>query len=594
MARCSEEALETALQQLSEHAASGRARANWVSTFLVAQRMAAAGYPPTISGANSGTSDVFVLLPKHPRGRSNPFVDLESEYRWGQVEASGRKTVWNTGTRNGQQRVLFNQDHFKHGLRPDAIAILLTHLGTEEPLPAREALAVLLTRDHDWGAEPSSSELIDVAATFLGMTVQDFERITTGDIQLGVSVLGDPEWSPALIEASELGPPRDASLVGESAAPGENIPIESIGELPEQFRRFLAQYGITPGGEVELLDLLAATLSSQFVIMAGPSGSGKSLTASALAAFFAPQGRRGRLESSRLLAKPQEFFGFYSHLAGGQFVANEPLLTLLEIDADAPIPTPPMITIEEANLSPIEGYFSPLVHGLGGLEASSLAIRLHTQATDVESQIDGQSVPPVLKLGPYPRIFATLNVDAESPAPARKVVSRGCVVLLETPDFDTALAAAGMLAHPSIEEATGPASALIGRPTIALHRYVASGSTVFEQVLSERAGMLRDALGADVIAHRQLQRSLMYMAWYVELSGDVDPDQGHPAVEAAADNALLHFVLPSLPAAHFEKALQALDDGNRTGVLEQRMSRMRMVMSEHQFGPPPDFWGALS
>jgi hypothetical protein len=592
MPRCSETALETALRQLSEHAASGRARANWMSTYLVAQRMSAAGYPMTINGANSGVADVFVLLPDNPHGRSNPFVDLGSDYRWGQVEASGRKTVWNTGTRNGAQRILFNQDHFSNGLLPNAIDALLTNLGAQEPLPARDALAVLLTRDQSWPTEPTRDELLLAAADFLGISVADFERITD-DVDLGVPILGAPEWSAHLLEASELGPPSDDHQNGLASQPGEEIPIESIEELPEQFRRFLAQYGIATGGDSELLDLLAATLSSQFVIMAGPSGSGKSLIASALAAFFAPPSRRARLDSSRLLAKPQEFFGFYSQLAAGKFIANEPLLTLLELDRRNAA-TPPMITIEEANLSPIEGYLSPLVHGFGALETASLPIRLHTQAESVESQLESMLVPPILDLAPYPRIFATLNVDAESPAPARKVVSRGCVVLLETPEFDTALVAAGALAHPSVEDATGPAAALIGRPTIALHRYIASGSNVFEQALSERATMLRDKLGVDVIAHRQLQRSLMYMAWFVELSGETDADQGQPAVEAAADNATLHFVLPSLPAAQFEKALEALDDGNRTGVLAHRLSRLRGILAEYQFGPPPDFWGALS
>ncbi len=331
MPHCSEEALETALQQLSEHAASGRARANWMSTYLVAQRMTSADYSMTISGANSGVNDVFVLLPNNVHGRNNPFVDFGSDYRWGQVEASGRKTVWNTGTRNGAQRVLFDQDHFSNGLAPNAISLLLQHLGNEEPLPARDALAVLLTRDRDWPAEPTRDRLIGEAASFLGITVPDFERLTE-DVELGVPVVGELEWSAALLEASELGPPREDNHDGGAPAPGEGIPIESVEELPEQFRRFLAQYGIATGGEDESLDLLAATLSSQFVIMAGPSGSGKSLTASAVAAFFAPHGRRGRLESSRLLAKPQEFFGFYSQLAGGGFVANEPLLTLLELE----------------------------------------------------------------------------------------------------------------------------------------------------------------------------------------------------------------------------------------------------------------------
>lgn len=594
MSRCSEAALEAALQQLSEHAASRRDRSNWMSTFLVAQRMRAAGYANTIAGANLGVNDLFVLLPDHRRGRSNPFVDLGSGYRWTQVKNSGRTTVWNTGTRSGAQTVLFNQDHFGNGLRPDAIDVLLQHLGNQEPLPARDALAVLLTRNHDWSAPPSRQHLHDAARAVLDLSQHDFERITD-DAELPVPVLGTPQWSPELLADSELGPPPDAADdedVGP-AVPVEDIPIESVHELPERFRKFLGSYGIATGSRDELVDLLAAALSSQFVIMAGPSGSGKSLMASALAAFFAPEDRRRRLEASRLLAKPEEFLGYYSHLAGEKFMAYDQLLSLLGLDAGADA-TPPMITIEEANLSPIEGYMSGLIHGLGGLETSVVRVRLHTQPGQVASQVPEQKVPPVLELQPYARFFATINVDADSPAPARKVVSRACVLLLETPTFETALAAADTLVHSSVEDAAGPAAGFIGRPTIAFGRYAETGSDVYQQALSERAAMLREKLGVDVIAHRQLQHSLMYMAWFVELSGGTEPELGHPAVDAAADNALLHFVLPSLPAAQFESALEALDDGRRIGVLATRLARLRYVVAEQQFGPPPDFWGALS
>ncbi len=594
MPRCSEAALEAALRELSEHASSSRARSNWMSTYLVAQRMHAAGYPFSTTGADDGVTDLFVLVPDHPLGRSNPFVDLRSDYRWGQVANSGRKTVWNTGTRAGAQTVLFNQNHFSHGLRPVAIDVMLQNLGTQEPLPGRDALAVLLTRDRDWPSEPTRQQLHDAARDILGLSQHDFERITD-DTALGVPVLGTPEWSPELLAASELGPPPVAappSRVTEVVAV-KDIPIESVNELPDQFRKFLGNYGIATSSRDELVDLLAAALSSQFVIMAGPSGSGKSLMATALAGFFAPKERRCRLEASRLLAKPEEFLGYYSHLADQKFMAYDQLLSLLELDM-AFDSTPPMITIEEANLSPIEGYLSALIHGMPGLETKALPVRLHTQPGDVDSQVPQQKIPPVLELEPYPRFFATINVDSDSPAPARKVVSRACVELLETPTFETALAAAGKLVHPSVEDATGPAAAHIGRPTIAFGRYAESGSEVYEQALGERATMLRDELGVEVIAHRQLQRSLVYMAWFVELEGVSEPGPGDAAVEAAADNAILHFVLPSLPAAQFARALEALNDGSRRGVLATRLARLRSVVEEQQFGPPPDFWGALS
>jgi energy-coupling factor transporter ATP-binding protein EcfA2 len=592
MTRCSEAALEAALRERSEHAASSRARSNWISTFLVAKRMEAAGYQMTIAGANLAVSDLFVLLPEHGRGRINPFVDLKSDYRWTQVENSGRKTVWNTGTRTGAQTVLFNEGHFSNGLRADAVDILLAHLGTDEPLPARDALSVLITRTRDWPSTPTRADLHAVAREYVGLSAIDFDRITA-DTTLDVSLLDGPTWSPEALESSTLGPPGQAAAQAGAGAAADHIPMESVEQLPEQFKKFLVQFGIGTSGTDEILDMLAAVLSSQFVMLAGPSGSGKSTLGAALAGFFATAGRRGRLESARLLARPEEFLGYYSELAGAKFIAYDPVLTLLEISAGDASRTP-VITVEEANLSPIEGYMPPLLHGLGGIEAENVAFVLHYQPGPVETQIPGRTVPPALVLRPYPRFIATLNVDPESPAPVRKMVSRACVVLLETPTWEKALEAADTLVHPSIEEATGPASAFIGRPTIAFDRYTATGSELYEQALAERAAILRGRLGVDVIGHRQLQRSLMYMSWFVELAGQRDPDQGNPAVDAAADNAFLHFVLPSLPAAQFEPALEALDDGSRKGVLASRLTRLRSILKDHQFGPPPDFWGALS
>jgi hypothetical protein len=603
MSRCSEEALETALRQLSKHAASNKYRANWLSTYLAAKRAEATGHGLTIAGVNKSVEDLFALIPDHQKGRINPFIDLSSKVRWLKVKDSGRSTVWNTGTRDQSQTALFNpsasnngRGYFGEGLLPNAADVAFQHLDqdtTEDPLPSRDALAVLVTRNHDWDTEPTRDELHAAAQDYLGMTPDEFTTITA-DVELDVPVLGSPEWSPSLLAASELGPPdTTATERGSQVAQELDIAVEDVEQLPEQFRTFLNHHGIATESDDELVDLLAATLSSQLVIMAGPSGSGKSLMASALAAFFAPKDRRARLESSRLLAKREEFFGYFSHLADKTFQVLEPLQLLLDV-AGADGSTPPMVAIEEANLSPIEGYLSPLVHGLGGLEAETLEIPLHNQQGSVKQNASEQEVPRVLDLKPYPRFFATINVDADSPAPARKVVSRACVVLMEAPTFDTALAAADTLVHPSVEEGTGPAAGLIGRPTLAFDRYSETGSNVFQQALKDRAEILRSVLGSDVIAHRPLQRSLIYMAWYAELLGVTEPEPGDPVIEAAADNALLHFVLPILSAKEFDGALSAFKSELRSGVLAPRLARLEQVTKAQQFGPPPDFWGALT
>lgn len=602
-ARCSEAALESALRQLSLHAGSNKYRANWLSTYLAAKRAEAAGHGLTISGVNQSVEDLFVLIPEHPKGRINPFIDLSSKMRWLKVKDSGRSTVWNTGTRDQSQTALFNpssinngRGYFGEGLLLDAAEIAVQHLdqdATEDPLPGRDALAVLVTRSHEWDAEPSRGELHAAAQDYLGMTREEFNTITA-DVELAVPVLGSPEWSPPLLLASELGPPETTLAErGSQVAQEPDITVEDVEQLPEQFRSFLNHHGIATESDEEMVDLLAATLSSQLIIMAGPSGSGKSLMASALGAFFAPPDRRARLESSRLLAKREEFFGYFSHLADKTFQVLEPLQLLLDVAA-ADGTTSPMVAVEEANLSPIEGYLSPLVHGLGGLEAKTLAIPLHNQVGSVKQQSE-QEVPRVLELGPYPRFFATINVDADSPAPARKVVSRACVILMEAPSFDTALAAADTLVHPPVEEGAGPAAALIGRPTLAFDRYSETGSDVFQQALKDRAAVLRSVLGSDVIAHRPLQRSLIYMSWYAELLGVTEPGElGNPVVEAAADNALLHFVLPALSAKEFGSALCVFKSEQRSGLLAPRLARLEQVTKAQQFGPPPDFWGALT
>lgn len=592
MARFSERALETALEQLSEFAPV-KTRSNWISVFLVASRMATAQYPFTAEGANHGVADVFILAPDIPNGRVNPFIDLASRVRWLKNAQSGRSTVWNTSTRGNAQSILFNDDHIQNGLRQTALDTLLAELQDGTPLPARDALAVLLARDIDWTTEPTASQVVLAAATFIGLDVDEFERLTSAH-PLGVPFLGLPEWSPEALQLWGYGPKQQTLTADAMAGPAtaSDIPVEEVATLVAAFAAFLTKHGIASNNP-EIRDLLASTLSSQLVIMAGPSGSGKSLMASALSAFFAKEDRRAKLEASRYLARQEEFLGYYSQIAGEQFIAQPALLDLLPLHADE-AEYAPVVTIEEANLSPIEGYLSALVHGLGGTEAETLGFRLHARNDAVPTMTEDVSIPRQLNLAPYPRFFATINVDADSPAPARKVVSRACVVLMETPSIETTIASSDILVQPSLQDSDGPASDFLGSPGLAFRRYAESGGTEYQQAFAARAADLRDAVGGDVVNQRSLQKSLYYIAWYTELSGEMQGDDETAAVRVAIDNALLHFVLPTLPAHQFAAAIENLPEVSPDSVLASRIERLKTVVAAQTFGPSPDFWGALS
>jgi DNA polymerase III delta prime subunit len=219
MPKCSEEAFEKALTQLSDHAATNVSLSNWMLTYLAAARMHKAGYDFTTLGVDEGVRDLYAVLPTNAaRGSINPFVLPTKQNRWRGLVNAGRKTVWNNGTRTNPQRILFNDDHFKNGLRPDAINILLEHL-SETTLPGQDALAIFLTRDRTWTAEPTQQELLAAGADYLGLPPADFERITTPQA-LGLSaLLTEPEWSPALLAMSSLAPPKAREQMASSSNP---------------------------------------------------------------------------------------------------------------------------------------------------------------------------------------------------------------------------------------------------------------------------------------------------------------------------------------------------------------------------------------
>ena len=125
-------------------------------------------------------------------------------------------------------------------------------------------------------------------------------------------------------------------------------------------------------------------------------------------------------------------------------------------------------------------------------------------------------------------------------------------------------------------------------------RYATSGSTVYEEALAARGKELTEIVGTEAVNFRAYQKALFYIAWYVELAGESEPEPGSTVVSTAVDNALLHFVLPTLPAHQFGQAIEGLRNVEQLSVLATRIDRLRSVVRGQHFGPAPDFWGALS
>lgn len=358
------------------------------------------------------------------------------------------------------------------------------------------------------------------------------------------------------------------------------------------------------------LDLLASYLGAQFLLLAGPSGTGKSTAGAVLQTFFTPADSRGQIDGRRQLIGPEDIAGYFSPL--NQTFISGPDLAVLDLIARPPATAAsPSLLVEEINLSPTEGYLSPFVHGLSALATESVRWRLF--ADDVAPDAGR---PAELHVRPYPRLLGTINVDATSMAPARKVAARACVVLLEpgeTTDLAQAWALASAPTTTELPDATGapyvwdPSAALrspdadgpgIQRECFRLAAVIEHGTDVFE------AGWAPATTPVRSVSRRQFGQMVCYASWFDlvnrSTSGTTTPSP--TSCRIAAENALLHFVLPTLGAADFESALENLSScegrlsvASPGGLLRSRLSRLSDGVGDAALiGRVLDFWDRLS
>jgi hypothetical protein len=262
---------------------------------------------------------------------------------------------------------------------------------------------------------------------------------------------------------------------------------------------------------------------------------------------------------------------------------------------------PPILLIEEINLSPPEGYLAPVIHGFSSISTPSLAWHLHSRAYGAVDPGSVIKLPETLLLGPYPRVLGTINVDSTAHAPARKVAARACVLLLEPQALDDAELVALTTVPSASRSSEGVWSRYLGSPLRALESLDSAVASRLRAAVLTMAGKLGEST---LISRRDALRSLAYMAYYVRLNSDGAPDP--EIVELAAENAVLHFVLPTLDPDHFSSTLNALSTADLAeaavgsdalgGLLKPRVERLSELASTSGLGfaDALDFWSALS
>lgn len=255
MPRIDQAAMEAALAYFQRHTFQTKIASMW-EAFLTGKVIAAKGTTaPSISDTDEVVGKLFVIDPASIDGRLRLF-----RYGWADSAATGRKTVWNQTTRGNRNlsASLFVDSDIRNGLVNDPESIIVA----ESPrLPSKEALTAVLVREHNFSLGATWSDAHSVAEAMLGMSSQDYGRVTDGTISLGVPLSGSAStpWSVGSLPSDLL--------------PTPTVVVQAPTKLP-------SSQGTTSHTELVIEErtermIRRAVAKYPFILLIGPPGTGK-------------------------------------------------------------------------------------------------------------------------------------------------------------------------------------------------------------------------------------------------------------------------------------------------------------------------------